>query len=329
MATIRRRRDRWQAQIRVRGYPPQTRSFPCRTDAKAWASAVETEMAQGVFQSRSEAERVTLGDLIARYLAEVTPTKRSAESESRRLAYLDARLGAFTLATIQPKHIAAFRDQRIRAGKAGATVVKDLNSLSHVIDTAIKDWGIYIPSNPVKLVRRPKPARGRDRRLSADEETQLLSACRASRSTALETICKLALETAMRRGELLSLCWSDIDMQRRIARLQQTKNGDARVVPLSSTARAILRSHPRHISNSKVFWQWARADSFENTWIRARSKSGLSDLRFHDLRHEAVTRLFERGLSVPEVATISGHKTWQMLRRYTHLKAENLVDKLG
>jgi len=141
--------------------------------------------------------------------------------------------------------------------------------------------------------------------------------------------CSDGIGNGMRLGELLSLTWANVDTGKRIARLQDTKNGEARTVPLSTTAIRTLGTLPRHISSGRVFWTWGLSNSFENAWRRAVSKAGISDLRFHHLRHEAVSRLFERGLNLIEVSAISGHKTLQMLKRYTHLKAEELARKLG
>ena len=183
--------------------------------------------------------------------------------------------------------------------------------------------------NPARMVRRPSPARGRERRLSKDEEKRLIEACRASSAPMLAPIVAIALQTAMRLGELMSLEWKHIDLRTRVATLPETKNGELRRVPLSSGAIGVLHQLPRNLANGRVFWRWSRADSFENAWRRAVKAAGLEDFRFHDLRHEATTRFFEQGLGVMEVAAITGHKTMQMLKRYTHLHAEELVARLG
>jgi integrase len=214
-------------------------------------------------------------------------------------------------------------------GLAGATVVKDLNSLSHLLDVATKDWGTPLVANPAKLVRHPAVAPGRNRRLVPEEEGKLFAACEQSRATMLAAVVRFALETAMRMGEILSLQWRHIDLQKRIAVLPDTKTWDSRHVPLSTAAVAAISPLPRHIEDDRVFWTWQRSDSLENAWRRAVTAAGIQDLRFHDLRHEAVSRLFELGLNPMEVASISGHKTLQMLKRYTHLKATELVKKLA
>jgi integrase len=320
---------RWQVQVRRQGHPPAAKTFGSRTDAARWARSLETEIDQGVFVDRAEVQRATVGELIDRYLVEVTPRKRSARQEAQRLRVLRSAFGHYSLAILRNVHIAAYRDQRLASGASGATVVKDLCSLSHVIDVAIKDWGLAIAQNPAKLVRKPAVARGRDRRFQHDEEARVLEACRQSRAPMLLPVVRLALETGMRMGEILSLHWKHVDLGKRIATLPITKNGETRQVPLSSAAASTLAALPRHMQDGRVFWTWARTDSLDNAWRRALASSGVEDFRFHDLRHEAVSRLFEHGLNPMEVAAISGHKTLQMLKRYTHLKAADLVRKLA
>jgi integrase len=330
MASIRELSSgKWQVQLRHRGVRPVAKSFKTKTEAARWARLLESEFDRGVFVDRSEAERVTVGELIDRYLSEVTPKKKSARSEKQCLKGLKRHFGAFSPASLRSAHIASYRDARLNSGLAGATVVKELNSLSHLLEVAAMDWGIGIPANPVKQVRRPPVARGRERRLLPGEETKLFAACAASRASMLGPVVRFALETGMRMGEILSLEWRYVDLQNRVATLPDTKTGDARQVPLSSAAITAINSLPRHISDGRVFWTWGRSDSLENAWRRAVQSAGIVDLRFHDLRHEAISRLFELGLNPMEVASISGHKTLQMLKRYTHLKATELVKKLA
>jgi integrase len=308
---------------------PVAKSFKTKHEASRFARLLESEIDRGVFVDRTEAQRSTLGELIDRYLAEVTPLKKSARREAQRMNALKKHFGAVSPATLRSAHVAAYRDARLKAGLAGATVVKEINSLSHLIDVAIKDWGIALQANPVKLVRRPPVARGRERRLMPGEEARLFAACNNSRAAMLAPVVRFAIATGMRMGEMLALEWRYVDMAQRVATLPDTKTGDARQVPLSSAAIAAISPLPRHIKNGRVFWTWARADSLENTWRRAVKAAGIDDLRFHDLRHEAVSRLFELGLNPMEVAAISGHKTLQMLKRYTHLRAAELVLKIG
>lgn len=320
---------RWQAVVRRKGSPPQTQAFPTRDSALKWARGVEAQIDRNVGAQDLPSQRVTLAAAIERYLEEVTPTKRSAQREVQRFGHLKRVFGMYTFNTLGRREIAAYRDARLAEGRAGATVVKELNSLSHLYEVARRDWGYALPENPAKLVRRPAVARGRDRRLSAAEFSRLKIACGRSRSPLLPYAVDLAIETGMRLGELLALTWDAIDLDGRRANLDLTKNGEARAVPLSTRAIATLSAIPRDLKNPRVFWCWGRIDSFENVWRRAVKSAGIEDLRFHDLRHEAVSRMFELGLNPMEVAAVSGHKTLQMLKRYTHLRAEDLAKKLG
>jgi integrase len=159
------------------------------------------------------------------------------------------------------------------------------------------------------------------------EEKRLLAACSGARNPYLLSVVRLALETAMRQGELVALRWENVDLTRRIAHLPDTKNGEARTVPLSSTSVEVLRALPRRL-HGQVF-PGLTTEAVKRAFARATRRAGIEDLHFHDLRHEATTRFFELGLNIMEVATITGHKDLRMLRRYTHLKAEDLAKKLG
>lgn len=133
----------------------------------------------------------------------------------------------------------------------------------------------------------------------------------------------------MRLGEILSMTWANLNAINRVANLPITKNGAPRQVPLSTEALKILLKQPRHLTDSRIFWSWKRSDSFEHAWQRAVTRAEISDFRFHDLRHEATSRFFERGFDMMEVAAITGHNTLQMLKRYTHLRASDIAQKIG
>ncbi len=176
-------------------------------------------------------------------------------------------------------------------------------------------------------IKLPAGGRRRDRRLQPGEETRLLRACSQARNRWLLPLVQLALETAMRQGELRHLRWEHIDLNRRTAHLPDTKNGEARTVPLSTTAIGVLRDLPRSL-HGDVF-PGITTEAVKRSYMRTIRRAGIEGLRFHDLRHEATTRLFEKGLNIMEVASITGHKDLRMLRRYRHLKAEDLAQKLG
>ena len=315
----------WQAKIRRKGYPTQTKVFRAKREAEMWARSVESEMDRGVF-SFPVAEHRTLGDLLSRYANEVTPGKRGAEPERYRIeGLLRDSLSAMKITTVTGKDIAEWRDQRAKE-VAPATVNRDMTVLSHVFEIARKEWGIPI-GNPCRDVRRLRPDRPRDRRLVGDEETRLLATIESSgRNPWLKPVVLFALETAMRQGEILALTWADIDLEKPWAKIREAKNGEGRVVPLSTRAVAVLQSVQKK-DRGAVFQ--TTSEAIKQSWQRACKRAAIEDLTFHDLRHEATSRLFERGLNPMQVAAITGHKTLQMLKRYTHLRAEDLAKLLG
>lgn len=342
MATIRKRGElQWQAIVKRKGFPNQSKTWNTRKEAEAWARQIESEMDRGVFVSRVEAERTTLADLIARYRDEELPKKRG-NGFSPALNALEAELGKYSLAGLSSKLIADYKKKRLKAYKDKAktktyspdTVRKEINLLSRIIDLAGKEWGITLPANPCKMVSRPAAGKARDRRTEGDELNRILSNSEPN----MIAIAEIAVETAARLGELLSVKWYDINLRKRVMIVRGiddrgTKNDDAfRAVPLSSRAVEILKdlkALPNSI-DGRVFYWWKASDSFNKTWRRVCKRAGVDGLRFHDLRHEATSRLFEKGVfDSMEVASITGHKTLQMLKRYTHLRAENLAKKLG
>lgn len=330
MATISKSQfGTYRAQVRRTGQSPLSRSFKSRQDAEVWSRMTESELDRGIFINRSEAERITLSELIQRYLDEVSPSKNGYKQERTRLLSLQKVFGHFRILQLQSKHIAAYRDSRIQDGKSPSTVLNELSLISQVIETAIKEWSIPLPNNPCKLIKKPKVSNGRNRRLSPNEEIALLKTCKTSRASLLYPLVVLAIETGMRLGELLALTWNNADLNKRVVFLPITKNGTSRTVPLSLKATETLKSIPRRIDSNRVFWTWTASDSVVNVWRRTCLKAKLHDLHFHDLRHEATSRLFEKDFNLMEVASITGHKTLQMLQRYTHLRPENLLERLG
>ncbi len=281
-------------------------------------------MERGVFVSRTEAEATLVKDVLQRYATEVLPTKRSEQSDKSRIKTLLSAFGDYRLASITSSQVAKFRDQRLKV-VGPQSVIHEINLLNRVLKAASLDWGIALPGGlPTAQVRKPAKPRGRDRRISAEEITKIL---KATESVELRAIVTMAIETGMRRGELASLQWENIDLKRPVAHLPKTKTDVPRDVPLSSIAVAALESLGVKDSG-RVFS--LQAESMSQAFERACEphRANIAGIRFHDLRHEATSQLFEQGLSVMEVAAITGHKTLDMLKRYTHLRAEDLAKKL-
>lgn len=256
MATFEKRGPgQWRAKVRKKGFPVQTHTAKTRKAAEAWAKQVETEMEQGLFVSSKEAQRTTLGEALERYAKEVSAAKKSVDMELCRIGmWRKHPLALRSLASLRGMDFAKYRDERLAAGKAANTIRLELAIVSHLFTIAKKEWGMESLANPVRAIRLPAPGRARSRRLVGDEEERLLAACESSRSTALKDLVVLALETAMRQGELLSLRWPNIDLHRKVAHLPETKNGESRDVPLSPQAREILRRRPRSLKEDRVFF---------------------------------------------------------------------------
>ena len=270
--------DTYRVQVRRVGQPSITKTFKSKHEAELWSQRIEFEISSGVFINRTEAERVSFAELIDRYLTEVSPLKKGHKQEVPRLLGLKRTIGQYRVLQIQSKHIAKYRDARLKDGKSGSTILNELSLISQVFDTAIKEWSLPIHGNPCSLIKKPKPAQGRERRLSNDEEYLLLANCRASRAILLHSLVIMALETGMRLGELLSLTWNNIDLIKRVAYLPITKNGEKRTVPLSTKSIHTLNNISRNISSNRVFWTWSAKDGVANVWRRTCLKSGIKDL---------------------------------------------------
>lgn len=324
MATFRKRSNGWQARIQRKGYPDLAKTFKTHAEALSWARKVEYEIEKGIFDNQLETKQATLADLLNRYFKEITSHKKSQKPEFYRIqGWLKSPLAPRFIETLRSSDFAAWRDLRLKQGRAGNTVKLELALISHLFFVARAEWGFENLDNPIRYIRKPKLAKGRTRRVKDEELTQLIN---NTDSYDLPFILKLAIETGMRRGEIASIRWCDIDLHKRIVYLWDTKNGDDRQVPLSSNALRLIETIPKR-EDGRLFGMTAHAISY--AFIRACRRVNLEDLHFHDLRHEAITRMFEKNLNVMEVGAISGHKTLQMLKRYTHLKVENLALKLG
>jgi len=335
----------WKAVIRKNGWPTISKTFRTKRDSEDWARRTEDEMVRGVYIQRSGSERMTLEAALKRYLSDVTPTKKptTQRGEISKAKKLIEHLGKYSLAALSAEIIAGYRDKRLsEAGHKGNisnnTVRLELALLSHLFTVAIQEWGVGLTFNPVLNIRKPSPGEGRDRRLTSDEELRLINAVNAHSNPMLGWIVRIALETGMRASEISTLRMHQVDLERRVLRLKDTKNDSARTVPLNRFATEAVKSamsNPiRPVDSELVFFgepgrdKKRRPYAFTKVWGTLKKKLKMSDFRFHDLRHEAVSRLVEAGLSDQEVSAISGHRSMQMLKRYTHLRAEDLVERL-
>jgi integrase len=324
MATINKRPSgKWQATVRRDG-TSASKTFTKRGDAVKWARDAEMRAERGELHQPEPAlsDTRTLADALVEFRDKVVQSHRSAPNETasinavlRRDQWL-ARTKLDELTTVQ---VSKWRDQRLQE-VAASTVVRELTLLQGSIEHAL---GVDTV-NVVKLVKRPRVDDRRERRLRSGEWQALMDACDRDRNKLLRPLLVLAVETGMRRGELLAMRWQHLDLQRCTVFLPKTKNGHARTVPLSPTAVHVLGGLPCTDDRCIPLGGDCVRQGFE----RVRARAGIDDLRLHDLRHECISRLVERGLSLAEVQQVSGHRTLQMLQRYVHLQVDDIVAKL-
>jgi integrase len=327
VATLRKRSNgHWQARVR-KANQTLTKTFINKADAEKWAKQVEVELDKGSFVNFALAERTTFREVIERYVIEVLPTMRGGNADLIRLKALARRtIAKLNMVALTPQKLAQFRDERLNE-IAPATVIRELAYVSSIINHARREWGINI-TNPVMMIKKPVGPQGRSRILDDMEITRLLNALKPTgrKSIWMQPLVQIALETAMRRGELLGLRWEHIDMQRRTAYLELTKNGESRTVPLSTKAIEVLQSMPRSI-DGRVFPINHAAVSAN--FDRARKRAEIEEIRFHDLRRTAITMLAHKLPNLVELSAVSGHKSLAMLKRYYHPNAEQLAEKIG
>lgn len=345
MASITKRAaGSWQAQVRRRGYETLNRTFDTKVHAEAWARHVENEMDRGIFLDRTEAEGTTLAEALERYRREVVPGKRYQYQENQRInRWLDYAITKRSLANLRGADFAAYRDARRAAGRAENTIRIELALVGHLFEVARKEWGMEGLLNPLKNIRKPAASSSRERRLEPGEFELLQRLLQEAGNPWAAPAMIFAIETALRQGMLCEVRWQWVDLNARILRIPTVSRGVENKgvpaeLPLSSRVLAMLAALPRSI-DGRVFattqnaivlaFKRAKANYIDESKRNGTPAVLLRDLRWHDLRRESVSRLFELGLNPLEVASISGHKSMQMLRRYTNLKAHDLLVKLG
>lgn len=332
MASISKRGDYWRAQVRRKGQPTQNASFDTKLQAQTWARDVETKMDRGEFYDMSEAQRTTLHEALDRYYREVSTQKKHPAQELQRIKRWQAQpLAKRFLSTLRGYDFAKYRDDRRAAGRAENTVRLELQLISHMFGIARKEWGMEGLQNPVANIRKPGSGTARNRRLLPGEYDRILTTLSASGNPYAAPAFVLAIETSLRKGMLFELRWDWIDMHQRIIEIplefRGTGNKGVPVeIPLSNRAMGVLSSMPRALSGKVLD---CTKDAVTTIWKRRLAELGIKGLRWHDLRHEAVSSFFEKGLHPLQVSSISGHKSLSMLARYTHLKAVDLVAMLG
>jgi len=320
----------YRVRVRIKGHPEESETFKRKTDADKWAQNTESAIREGRHFKTTEAKRHTLAELIDRYCRDVMPTKKRAKSQAQQLGWWKAEIGSYTLADVSPSLIAECRDKlgreiTIRKKiRSPASVVRYMSALSHAFTIAVKEWG-WLEDTPMRKVSKPKESRGRVRFLSDDEREVLLKVCKKSSNPYLYPVVVLALSTGMRQGEIMSLTWDVVDLNRGRAILHETKNDERRAVAITGHALEQIKelSRVRRIDSNLLFpskdTKLPKPMDLRTPWRTAVKNAGLEDFKFHDLRHSAASYLAMNGASLAEIAEVLGHKTLQMVKRYSHL----------
>ena len=339
MASIQKRNEVYRVRITRRGYATLSKTFTTRKKAIKWARNTESEIDHGQIKplgahTMRTVKSTTFSSAADYYLRTHTRLKRNERSETLIMNALKHKFGDLRVDEIIQPTIAGLRDEMIQNGRSGSTICHYLNAISQIYKTLASEWGLQV-SNPVTGVKRPKPNPPRIVRLSSEALEALIKACDAASEPLLTPIVKVALETGMRRGEILNLQWSDIDHARRRIYINRSKNGLARCIPASRRVLEVFDAVPK-AHGSCVFP--IGAESMRKHYERAVRRAGVQwlskdenpfmNLTFHDLRHEALSQLSDRGLNVIELSEISGHKTIGMLKRYTHPTLDAIAMKM-
>lgn len=329
----------YRVQVRLKGKGARTNTFNRLTDAKAWAREVETDLDRGKHVPTTHQRRKTFADLADKYLKEVLPKKVNGKDQrhfAQRLNWWCDQLGDRYLSDIGPAEIAECRDRLEQTANrygnplSGATINRYLAAAGAAYRHAVKEWH-WLEASPVSNVARRAESKGRTRFLSDDERKRLLAACQAGPHPAMYTATLLAVTTGMRKGEILGLRWSQIDMQRRLALLTDTKNNDSRTVPLPKVAVAQLEKigKVRRLDDDRLFTD---VSGFDHAWRRVLAAAAIPGFRFHDCRHTAAFYMAMHGATLHELSQILGHRTLTMVQRYAHLTTQHqqaVVDRMA
>jgi len=321
MASIRNRNGRWHVQVRKSGIKSANRTFTLKSDAQLWAREQERTMElDGYEKPNKELLNHTITILLNRYELEIAFVKKSYPVERYYFELIRKQPFAnINLKSLKTGHLQEWVNKRNKTHRSSSTV-RIAGIINRLFNIAIQNWGYPIAFNPMKRVIKPSSTTRPIRRISPDTLGKLKSP-----STKIGWLALFALETGMRRSEIANLKWSDISSAENLAYISDPKNGHARHIPLSSNSvRAI-----RQASNNSEYVFGMSSNAIKLAWQRLKIRSDIKGVRFHDLRHEAISGMFEKGLTVAEVAMVSGHKTISQLFRYAHADIQKVGEKLS
>ena len=353
MATIRKKGPRqFHVQIRIRGYPRETKTLETRAEAERWASEIESTMRAGTYRDLRKAQQMSMRQAFEKYRDEVAVGHKGAEVEQLRLNRLcEDRIAEYSLANCNREVVSDYIRRRLEK-VSSATVRREVELLSQVFATVIMDWHIPMLENPAQNVKRPPAARARDRRLKGQEEEVLVKTLRGggaspkgtfvqgTRNPWIEPLFMLSIETAARRSELLRARWCDVKLDQRHIWLADSKNGEVRRIMLNARPVQILErlkemheqaeaeAHERgkELTDDRLFK--TSDNAVKKAWARAKASAGIPDLRWHDLRHEGTSRAAMKLSNVLELAAFTGHKDLASVKRYYQPDSVDIVAKL-
>lgn len=338
MASITTRNGSYRARITRQGQSTISKSFKTEFDALKWVRQVEVQLELGIYQEQTKKpfikQDISFSEAAGRYISTHVVHKLNHKTEAGILGLIGKRWDSRKLSSIQKQDVLMLKEDLLKAGRAASTVNHYINAISQLYQVAVNEWEFKL-SNPTSGIKRMTEPQGRMKRLPPEAESMLLKHSSESTTLPLSSIIVIAIETGMRSAEILSMRWEDVDLKNRKVLLRHTKNGESRAVPLTSRAKDEFEKLISSQGSELVFpyCRWQVRRQYIKAVTRAKSahkgvQNPFLGLRFHDLRHEALSRLSDKGLNVIELAHISGHKTIAMLRRYTHPCHETLLRKI-
>ncbi len=328
MASITKRNGKYFVQVRRHGHS-QSRTFTQRRDAENWAKQLELDLERRDLPAdpRKTLKGMTLAELIERYRDTVSVKKKAAKNEATCLnAFLRHEIAKKLVSQVTTKDFADYRDERLKTVKP-TTLKRELTILQSVYNVAEKEWGLPLKLNPVEELGFSATLVKRDRILEKHELELIIQDAEKRSNKLILPVILFALATGMRQGEILKARWSDLDLKNRTLTISETKTGTPRRIPLTKKALEVLEGlDPSESKDGRIFS--LKAELLKLTWKRILQRSGIVGLTFHDLRHTCITWLFDLGLHIGEVSTISGHKSWSQLKTYTNPKLSGIITKL-
>lgn len=320
MATIRKRNGKYQVQVRINGYI-SSKTFPCYELAKKWANKQEI-IAFTEPEDRPRYQPANFKEILLKYWEYAQHHHKGASVEQIVIQALCREHWVNKpLPGVCRADIIEFRDRRLLTVKPD-TFKRQMNIIRSAARMASEEWGWICTMVLFQNIKLPKQNERLVRRITPEIEAQLLASAAGSRNPFIRPLVILAIETGMRRSELLRLRREDWDARSGLISINETKNGRCRVIPATQRAAKTLSELMK--SNDSILLP-TNGNAVNLSFQRLKKRAGLHWLRFHDLRHEAISRFIEMGLSIPEVQLISGHQQLSQLQSYVKVDRKRLI----